>query len=514
MKKNTINRLAGFFLVALLFATFLTSCKKDKKGGGEEVEPEPPTSGLSDADSLKYLMYRTMQVSFVDGGRDNTYKLPTYYWYNQVPNLDPLSTLYDSADVLLKKMKTYPKGVDGKLIDKYSFLDNGQVAGEIQQGVAGDLGMEVTFARNGPSEIVLVVLHVDKNGPAGNAGAQRGYLITKINGSNVVYDNNGPGVQAVINAIYRDAQASFTFKKQDGTSFTKELNRAVYPINPVLFDSVFSVDGKKVGYFVFNTFSNIENNNNPTLTKTELDRVFSKFEGAGISSLIVDFRYNGGGSVNTADYMTSKIAPPSAKGKMMYNYKYNDKLTAMASEVGLPGKVLFENTGNLNLDHVFFISSDQTASASELVMNNLKPYMDVKIVGDTTYGKPVGFFSFTLSIFKKGVEKDLADLYAINFETVNSAGEGGFFNGIAPNALAGDFVGEPWGGSKDENLNKIFNYLSTGTYGRMSSIERMSKDKTLQLPVKSAIKSMRFNGMVDYKMGEVIKKHFEKDLGR
>lgn len=513
MKKNTRFRFAGLIVVTLLFGAYLSSCKKDK-GNGEE--PEPPSTGLSDADSLKYLMYRTMQVSFVDGGRDKTYQLPTYYWYNQVPELNPLSTQYDSADVLLNKIKTYPKGPDGKLVDKYSFLDNGQVAGEIQQGVAGDLGMEVTFARNGtgPNDIVLVVLHSDKNGPAGNAGVKRGYLITQINGSNVVYDNNGPGVQNVIKAIYRDAQANFTFKRQDGTSFTKELNRAVYPINPVLFDSVYNVAGKKVGYFVFNTFSNITNNNAPTLTKTELDRVFSKFEGAGISNLIVDFRYNGGGSVNTADYITSKIAPQSANGKVMYKYKYNDKLTAMSSQVGLPGDVKFENTGNFNLENVFFISGDQTASASELVMNNLKPYMNVRIVGDTTYGKPVGFFSFTISIFKNGVEKDLADLYAINFETVNSAGEGGFYHGIAPNALAGDFVGEPWGGSKDENLIKVFNYISTGSYGRMSSMERMSKDKSLKIPVRSAIQPMRFNGMVDYKMGEVIKKEFERGLGR
>jgi C-terminal processing protease CtpA/Prc len=509
--KNNFRRFTFFLFAAILFVSYLSSCKKDKSS---DQQPEPPSTGLSDADSLKYLMYRTMQVSFVDGGRDKTYQLPTYYWYKQVPDLDPLSSVYDSADVLLKKMKTYPKGTDGKLIDKYSFLDHGQVAGEIQQGVAGDLGMEVTFARNGPTEIVLVVLYADKNGPAGNAGVKRGYLVTKINGKDVVYDNNGPGVQSVINAIYRDAQASFTFKRQDGSTFTKELNRAVYPINPVIFDSVYNIAGKNVGYFVFNTFSNIENNNGSTLTKTELDRVFSKFEGAGISSLIVDLRYNGGGSVNTAEYMASKIAPKSAIGKVMYSYKYNDKLTGMASQIGLEDKVLFENAGNLTLDHVFFIGSDQTASASELVLNNLRPFTDVKLIGDTTYGKPVGFFSFTISIFKNGVEKDLADLYAINFETVNSAGQGGFYNGIIPDALAGDFVGEPWGGSKDENLVKIFKYISTGSYERTSTIERMSQDKSLRLPVRSAIKPLRFNGMVDYKMGAVIKKEFERGLGR
>ena len=509
----TLSRLVGLFLLTFIFSTYLSSCKKDK-GSGETPPPTPPLTGLSDADSLKYLMYRTMQVSFVDGGRDKTLQLPTYLWYNQVPQLDPLSSQYDSADVLLKKMKTYPTGTDGKLIDKYSFLDHGQVAGEIQQGVAGDLGMDVTFARDGATNIVLVVLYADKNGPAGNAGVKRGYQISKINGANVVYDNNGPGVQSVINAIYRDAQASFTFKRQDGTTFTQQLNRAVYPINPVLFDSVYTVSGKKVGYFVFNTFSNVTNNNAPTLTKTELDRVFSKFEGAGISNLIVDFRYNGGGSVNTAEYIVNKIAPQSAIGKVMYKYKYNDKLTSQPNQVKLTDKVMFTSAGNLNLEHVYFIGSNRTASASELVLNSLKPFRDVKLIGDTTYGKPVGFFSFTISIFKKGVEKDLADLYAINFETLNSEDKGGYYNGIIPDVLAGDFVGEPWGGAKDENLVKIFKFLSTGSYERTSTMERMSKDKTLRVPVKTAIKPLRFNGMVDYKMGAIIKKEFEKSLGR
>src|SRR5690606_3335080 len=110
------------------------------------TQPPPPVKELSDADSLKFLMYQTMQVSFVDGGRDSSYLLPTYYWYSKVPKLNPLSATYESADVLLNKMKEYPKDDKGLAIDKYSFLDNGEVAGEIQGGVAGDLGMEVSFA--------------------------------------------------------------------------------------------------------------------------------------------------------------------------------------------------------------------------------------------------------------------------------------------------------------------------------------------------------------------------------
>lgn len=457
-----------------------------------------------------------MQVSFVNDGRDSTYDLPSYYWYNQVPKLDPLSTAYDSADVLLAKIKTYPVNPNtGKLFDKYSFLDHGQVAGEIQQGVGGDLGMQVTYARDSTGKTFLYVLFADKNSPAGQVGVTRGWQITAINGdANISYDaSNGPNVQKVIKAVYYAPSASFTFKMPSGTSVTKTLSQAVYNINPVLFDSVYSVGSKKVGYFVFNTFSAVNNDKGPTLTKQELNRVFAKFQSSGISSLIVDLRYNGGGAVQTAEYLDSLIAPASVAGKEMYHYLYNDKLTKMKSQIGLQDKVVFQGGGSLSLDHVFFIGSSHTASASELTINNLKPYMDVKLVGDTTYGKPVGFFTFHITDFPKGgAEKALADLYAINFETRNANNQGGYFNGLIPDARTNDFVNIPWGNRSDDNLQKIFNYISTGVYGRKSASERMAENSSLRLSIPATIHPLRFNGMVDYRISGQLNGAINKSL--
>lgn len=508
MKKTSQGTL---FLVLSLFAmSFFYSCKKDNSGGST---PPPPTNGssqLSDADSLKYLMYHIMMVSFDKGGRDTSFDLPTYYWYNTVPKLDPLSSAYDSAAVLLSKIKTYPiNPATGKPFDKYSFLDQGQVNGEIQQGVAGDLGMQVTYAIDSSNKTHLYVLFADKNSPAGQVGVTRGWEITAINGdANISYDGgNGPNVQKVVNAVYNDAQASFTFKKPGGTSVTNTLVKAVYQINPVLFDSVYNVSGKPVGYFVFNSFSSVFNGSTPTLTKTELDRVFSKFQAANISSIIVDLRYNGGGSVGTAEYIDSLIAPSTVAGKEMYHYLYNDKLTPIASQIGLDNTVKFKGGGGLQLQNVFFIGSSHTASASELTLNNLKPYMNVKLVGDTTYGKPVGFFSFHITDFDStGKEKFLADLYAINFETRNANNQGGYFNGLVPDALAVDYVNVPWGNVADDHLEKIFKYISSGSFSRISAKERMAADPSLRLSMPGTIRSLRFDGMVDYRISNQMKK--------
>lgn len=517
MKKITFKNLFAFLLIAVM-GSVISSCKKDHSSGNTPVGPA--NGQLSDADSLTYLMYRIMEVTLADNGRDSSYDLPSYYWYSSVPKLDPLSSSYDSANVLLQKMKTYAINPStGKPFDKYSFLDQGAVAGEIQQGVAGDIGMQVTYAGDGtPQNTSLYVLFADKNSPAGAVGVTRGYQITGINGSNnVSYDgSNGPNVNNVINAVYNDASASFTFKRPDSSTFTATLSKAVYNINPVLFDTVYTVGANKVGYFVFNSFAAVDNGSGPTLTKQELTRVFSKFQSAGINDLIVDLRYNGGGSVGTAEFMDSLIAPASVKGKVMFNYLYNDKLTTQIQKQSnfLETQVLFADGGSLNLDHVFFVGSSHTASASELTINNLKPYMDVKLVGDTTYGKPVGFFSFHITDYPNGgtTPKFLADLYAINFETKNADNKGGYFNGLIPDKVAVDYVNVPWGNPKDDNLAKIFNYISTGTYGRITTKERMAQDKSLRISMPNTIRPLRFNGMVDYKMGQEFSNAINKNL--
>lgn len=520
MKQSTSKFLYLCILIMVLGA-FATSCKKDKGNSS----PTTPPGQLSDADSLKYIMYNLMQVSldFADGGRDTSAAsyLPTYYWYNQVPKLNPLSSTYDSADVLLNAMKTYAiNPTTGKPYDKYSFLDKtGAVAAEIQQGQGGDLGMEVSYAQGANNKITLNVLYADKNSPAGKVGITRGWQITAINGStNISYDgSNGPNVAAVIKAVYNAPSSSFTFLKPDGSTATYTLSQSNYNINPVLFDSVYNVGGKNVGYFVFYTFSSVYNSDgSASPTQLALNNVFSKFESANVSDVIVDLRYNGGGSVATSEYIDSLLAPSSVKGKVMYNYLYNDKLTALAKQQPgfLQTQVLFTGGGGLNLTHVFFIGTGNTASASELTLNNLKPYLDIKLVGDTTYGKPVGFFSFTISDYPNGVKKDLADLYAINFETRNADNNGGYFNGLIPDQLTTDFVDVPWGDSKDDNLVKIFKYISTGSFSRLSAQQRMAADQSLRMTIPSTIHPLRFNGMVDYKNSSKMKTLIDKSLRR
>lgn len=519
-----MNKHFTLALLCVLTGGLFTACHKDGKdrGDGNSNSTGGGTTAVTDEDSLKYLMYHTMQVSYVDGGRSTNTNLPTYYWYSQVPQLDPVSSAYSTADTLLEVMKRYSTGPGSSTpLDRYSFLDRtGDVSSQLQDGVSelgkkisgsGSLGLEVTYAYRDESETTtdLYVLYADKNSPAGKQGITRGYKIIAINGdSNIQYDGpNGTNSNKVYNAIYNSS--STTLQLQNTTNNATRnvtLTAGTYNINPVLFDTTYTVGGDKVGYFVFYTFTSTYNTNGAaTLTKSTLDALLTKFKSQNITHLIVDLRYNGGGSVTTAEYLDSALAPAAAASQPMYYYKYNDKLTANMDEVGLEAQVNFPAaTGGFNLKNIFFIVSRSTASASELTMNNLRPYYNtnIKLIGDTTYGKPVGFITFTLNDFDSThTSHYLGDLYAINFATENAAHEGGYFTGIAPDKDEADYIDVPWGDNNyDANLADIFQYIKGGSFpnGRIAARD----GGVARAAIKPATKIHRFNGMVDYRIGK------------
>lgn len=503
MRRNIISVFSRLLLLFFAIIFIISSCRK------KDVVTDT-TTGLSDADSLKYLMYQLMQKTIVDGGRDKTTHFPLYFWYKDVPALDPLSGNYATAQDLLEKMQSFTTGPGGTVLDRYSFLDDGSVLDELQ-GNAGDLGMDVSYVRDQSGTISLIVISADKNSPSGKVGVDRGWIITSINDGSVAYDNGGPNYNRIFNAIYgSDPQATFVFKRPDGTSQTNTLVKSTYAINPVLFDTVYDIGGQNVGYFVYNTFTSLKDANNAnTLAGNEIDRVFGKFSASNISSLIVDLRYNPGGDVETAISLADRIAPSSLNGKEMFHQSFNDLLNEEFELEGESNNTNFDGSGNLNLQNVFFIGTRSTASASELVYNSLRPYMNVKLVGDTTYGKPVGFWVMQIYTYRNNAPQFLANLFPVAFESLNSAGEGGYYDGLIPDKEAVDYVNVPWGNANDDNLEKIFSYISTGSFGRISSVqERMRENPNLRIAVPSARKfpTLRFNGMADMKSRKIFNK--------
>src|SRR4030095_7005173 len=150
------------------------------------------------------------------------------------------------------------------------------------------------------------------------AGVQRGWYISKINGTSVGYDQNS--VNILNNVFFGTVtSANFEFKKPDGTASALNLNKTSFTANAVLYKNVFDAGGKKTGYFVFNQFFGQPSRN-------ELAQLFSYFQGQNINELIIDLRYNPGGSVETQDTLADLIAPLAANDQTMYKYIFNPTL--------------------------------------------------------------------------------------------------------------------------------------------------------------------------------------------
>ena len=116
----------------------------------------------------------------------------------------------------------------------------------------------------------------------------------------------------------------------------------------------------------------------------------------------------------------------------------------------------FQKKGPLNLNRIFFIVSSGTASASELLVNSLKPYMEVILLGPgKTHGKPVGYFPVPVGSWY---------ILPVSFYTVNKNGEGKYYNGLPLNGQASDGLDKDWGDLSETSLASAINYISTGSF--------------------------------------------------
>lgn len=400
---------------------------------------------------------------------------------------------------------------------KYSFIDNGQVSTQLN-GTHGDFG----FAPLYNTTTDLRVKYVYPGSPADLAGIKRGYQIITINGnSNFPYDGaTGTNTSFVINAYANSTTIAMTLKKPDGTTMTANLTAANYTVNPVLTYKVFNQgNGHIVGYIVFNSFTSDAN------ADPQLNTAFNYFTSNGVTDLVVDLRYNGGGYVSTAEYIDNLIVPAAKNGTLMYNTYFNSILTSgketlLANQwrrdptsgtdynyaqfdYSVAGNaVKFSKTGTLNVGSVFFIVTGSTASAAELTINNLLPEFSagkVQLIGTTTYGKPVGFFDIDINVYQ---------MYTPEFATMNSANQGGYYTGMTPGSATYpgkqdyDDVTKDFGDPTEGLLAHALNYVKTGTYS-VSTPQVQSVDAARSFSSIAAFNAAavqldhhQFNGMV------------------
>lgn len=541
MRSNfTKNRFIFYSL--FLLGTIAASCKKSDPvvnnpipGGGGNV-----ASGTRSQQTLDSLFLYAKQIYFWnDALPDYNSFNPRQYSSQSLPLDNYNAELYALSQIKINPATGKPYEYFGDGAPKYSYIQdltlvNPSASSSINtanvdtEGNGNDIGIRPIFylssnSLNGPYQLFVTAVY--QNSPAEAAGVKRGWVITKVNGQAIGTSYNAEQ-KNVTDALNGFSVVIEGFNFSDNVPFKLTLNKTSYKSSPVYASKVFTKSGRKIGYLAFARFSALTNSSSSAPSDANLDPVFSDFAGQGITDLIVDLRYNGGGYINTAQYMANLIAPSSVNGKKMFTEIYNTTMqngqaSILANQPLLDGNgkvqrqngqivnytnldfsqagntMSFVKKGSLNtVNNVVFIVSRNTASASELVINSLKPYMNVKLVGDTTYGKPVGFFPVTL--------ENRYEVFMSLFETRNSNNEGGYYTGMVPTVLSQfNDPRYPFGDERENYLSLALNLISpSSTVNNSSSVMNIgnrnvpvSSFKSTQL--KPVNPNSEFIGMIE-----------------
>lgn len=476
----------GFMKTTLVLASLsgillILSCKKNSTGDSSNT----PSAQGTDEEKLMDSVY--------------LYSQEVYFWNSVLPSYTQFNPRqYKGADEFTSGENVMDAVRKLESLDRYSFVTTKAVSDGIQSGAGTDYGFFIKSHSIDEVEpvdsIYWFVNYVYDQSTAGTNGVKRGWRINKINGTQIGYDQASINI---LNDVFfgTGSSATFEFLKPDATTATVLLSKTSFQSNSILYTHVFTSGASKIGYMVFNQFFGAP-------SRTELATVFTQFQSAGINELIVDLRYNRGGSTQTQDTLSDLIAPLAANNQKMYTYEFNQQLQQgnyplLKKKPGFDNvsfapainTVNYKKAGNLNLSRVFFIVTSSTASASELTINNLRPYMDVKLIGDTTYGKPVGFFPIDIFDF---------DIYPISFRTINSAGNADYYAGFAPDKLATDGVDKDWGDPNEPCLAEALKYITTGSFRVIpgNGAAQLRRDAQMVMkPVQKGLEAKKFSGM-------------------
>jgi carboxyl-terminal processing protease len=262
-----------------------------------------------------------------------------------------------------------------------------------------------------------------------------------------------------LNAELNKASQTVIFQKPDGTQQTISLTSGAYKSDYVMNSKVFLINGNNVGYFAFDSFLGANNGQD---TKNELDKVFADFKAKNVTELVLDLRYNGGGYGTVSSYLGSLIAPTSAIGKVFVSAVHNKKYA------GWNSTDYFKSlTNGLKLNRLSVIVTSGTASASEELINGLKPVMTVKLIGNTTHGKPVGYYAFpTMNSY----------VFPVAVKNVNSVGFSDFFQGFTVDKVQTDDITHDLGDPLESCLKSALDYIKTGVLQSSTSASRVSAE--------------------------------------
>lgn len=423
-----------------------------------------------------------------------------YYWNTSLP------AKKTSNDV----PTTYFETLRNKS-DRFShvFESYDEIANQLNGISSLDIGFDFRLYMENDinNNVIGVVTYVKKGTPAAKAGIKRGSLFRKISNQQLTTDN----YSALINTLFDESSSvniTFAYKQngifvnQNPQTITKATN---YQEDPVYLDTVYTVSNKKVGYLVYNFFAN-DPGDNSMKYDLELNSAFGKFKNQGISELVLDLRYNSGGAMSSAINLASMMVPNLTSNKTFvyteYNANYTNYFNSSEFKTKYPDENPFmdyfsttinqtavQNVGN-NLQRVFILTGQYTASASEMVINGLKPFTSVVLIGDTTIGKNVG----STLVNDTENKNNKWGVMPIILKYFNANHQSDFTNGFAPDYYLYDYLTTTQLGDINEGLlsKAISQITGVNKVAARSALEPMT-------PFKSSADFKRFGKGLLYK---------------
>ena len=351
--------------------------------------------------------------------------------------------------------------------DRFSWIqDNYQDLLNSLQGISKEAGFEyVLYKEENSNNVIAQIVYIKPSSPAENTGLKRGDAISHVNSQQL----NTSNYQSVL-ASLSGTNYSITYKPLvvENETFdepkTVSLNTVVYTENPNYLSKVIELNGKKIGYYVYNFFAS-GTDSQAGVYDAEMDNIFEGFKAKGITDLVLDLRFNSGGSEVSANNLASLIAP-DAGDKLFFRREYNPRVedeilsdpSAGASFLQSRLHEKTQNIGNQLSGRIYILTGSRTASASELIINGLNPYMDVFMIGDVTYGKNVG----SISLFDEDDPRNTWGMQPIVVKVYNSLNQSDYSNGFVPDIENKDnklFI-YPLGDTREELLSQALEQIT------------------------------------------------------
>ncbi len=351
-----------------------------------------------------------------------------YLWYDEIIDVDPESL---TTPEYFEQMKTFQTTASGNPKDRFHFtIPTDEWIQISQSGISAGYGATFAIlASSPPRQVVVAYTQPDSPATSGEADLQRGDTILEVDGVDMV---NGSDVDTLNNGLFPNNNETHTFliETLDGTQREITMTSTQVTETPVQNVTILETDSGLVGYMTFN--------NHIATAETLLINAIEQFRDANISDLIIDLRYNGGGFLDIASELGYMVAgEEAAAGRVFENLRFNDKHPDFnpvtgARLVDRPFRTTTQgfsvSSGSplptINLPRLFVLTGPRTCSASESLMNGLRGIdIDVIQIGNTTCGKPYGFYPF---------DNCGTTYFSIQFGGTNDKGFGEYSDGFSP----------------------------------------------------------------------------------